>query len=446
MRLKRTSPRSIFDRFAAHEIGHELKAMSALLDGHPALLDSVARDLGSDATTGRCGMTAESVLRCALLKQYRQLSYEELAFHVLDSASFQAFARLPMGRAPSRATLQANIAAITEASWATINARLLGVACAAGVERGTRWRVDSTAIEAPVHPPSDSSLLLDGVRGMVRLLKAGEALPGAPALEWHNHTRRAKRRARATDHSRGQAQKRVLYRDLIQVTEATLGYLLASATRLNAAGAETVKRAVWQSEVEVLASLVAQVIDQTRRRVFAGEKVPAAEKIVSLYEPHTDIIVKDGRGTTFGHKLNLASGRSGLIFDVVIESGNPADGARFMPMLERHIERFGRVPRQIAADGGYASQANLARAKAEGVMDVAFHKKRDLTIEQMVKSRWVYRKLRNFRAGIESGISCLKRAYGLARCTWKGLAHFKAYVWASVVAYNIALLARLTAT
>ena len=80
-----------------------------------------------------------------------------------------------------------------------------------------------------------------------------------------------------------------------------------------------------------------------------------------------------------------------------------------------------------------------------GVRDVVFHKKRGLSIESMVKSRWVYRKLRNFRAGIEANISCLKRAFGLSRCTWRGWAHFKAYVWSSVVAYNLALFARLAA-
>ena len=117
-----------------------------------------------------------------------------------------------------------------------------------------------------------------------------------------------------------------------------------------------------------------------------------------------------------------------MILDVVIEAGNPADAERLLPMLERHIDIYGRPPRQMAADGGYASGGNLKAAKEKGVRDMAFHKKRGLKIEDMVRSRWVYRKLRNFRAGIEAGISCLKRAYGLARCTWKGLAHFKAYV------------------
>jgi transposase, IS5 family len=112
-------------------------------------------------------------------------------------------------------------------------------------------------------------------------------------------------------------------------------------------------------------------------------------------------------------------------------------------MLERHIAHQGTPPRQTASDGGYASLDNLKRAKALGVQDVAFHKKRALTIDAMVKSRWVYRKLKNFRAGIEANISCLKRAFGLARCTWRGLDHFKAYIWSSVVAYNLALFVRL---
>ena len=159
--------------------------------------------------------------------------------------------------------------------------------------------------------------------------------------------------------------------------------------------------------------------------------------------PHADIIVKGGRDTSYGHKLNLVTGKSGLILDLVIEKGNPADSERLLPMLKRHIAFFGQAPRQAAADGGYASRANLSQAKAHGVRDMAFHKKCGLTIKDMVQSRWVYRKLRNFRAGIEAGISCLKRAYGLARCTWRGLERFKAYVWSSVVAYNLALFTRL---
>ena len=173
---------------------------------------------------------------------------------------------------------------------------------------------------------------------------------------------------------------------------------------------------------------------------------PANEKIVSLFEPHADIIVKGGREVQYGHKLNLTTGRSGLILDLVIEAGNPADSERFLPMLKRHIALYGEAPRQAAADGGFASRHNLREAKALGVSDLAFHKKAGLRITDMVKSNWVYRKLRNFRAGIEADISCLKRAYGLARCVWRGLDHVTAYVWSSAVADNLALFTRLRPT
>lgn len=444
MRQKRTLRTSIFDVFVEHEIGRELQAMSELLDAHPEVLDGVAADLGLDAGTGRRGMTAESVLRSGVRKQYRQLTYQELAFALIDSASSQAFARLPVGQIPSKATLQANIAAISDATWEGINQQLMAAAYAAEVERGTLWRVDSTAIDAPVHEPSDSSLLLDGVNTMVRLLTQAEQWPGTPALDWHNHSRRAKKRARAIRHTRGQDKKKRLYRDLLQVTEATMGYLRNSILLLDACPVAALEFEAWRADARALLPLVDQVIDQTRRRVFNGEKVPAEDKLVSLFEPPTDIIIKDRRDITYGHKLNLTSGASGLIFDVVIEDGNPADSTCFMPMLQRQIDNFGVIPKQVAADGGYAAIANLDAAQQAQVKDVAFHKKRGLTIEAMAKSQWVYRKLRNFRAGIEAGISCLTRAYGLARCTWKGLPHFKAYVWSSVVAHNLALPSRLT--
>lgn len=445
MRTKRTSQISIFDQFAQHDIGRELAAMSAWLDAHVEVLEGVAQDLGmaSAKATGREGMTAESVLRCALLKQHRQLSYEELAFHLLDSASFQSFARLPRNFTPKKSTLQSNISALRDATWEAINRHLLRDAKQARVETGKMMRIDSTVTDSPIHEPSDSTLLWDGMRIAVRLLQRAAELPGAPELAWHNHSRVAKKRARAIRYTRGKEKKVSLYKDLVRVTEDTLGYVRQARMQLIAAKAFGMAFEHWLAQVNHYTPLIERVIEQTRRRVFAGEKVAATDKILSLFEAHTDIIVKGARDIQYGHKLNLSSGRSGLILDVVIEDGNPADTARFVPMVERHIGLYGYPPRQVAADGGYASTANVQTGKEKGIKDVAFHKKRGLSIEAMVKSQWVYRKLRNFRAGIEAGISCLKRAYGLARCTWKGMAHFRAYVWSSVVAHNLALLTRL---
>lgn len=445
MRKKRIDQVSIFDLFSNHEIGKELKAMSARLDQHREIMDWVAMDLHLKDVydTGRHGLPAESVLRCALLKQYRQLSYQELAFHLSDSASFQAFARLPRTMFPKKSALQNTISCIQPATWERINHCLLGDARQEKVERGNKVRIDSTVTQTTIHAPTDSSLLWDSVRVMVRLLEEAKAMPGAPAIEFRNHRRLASRRARAIVYTRGKDKKECLYRDLIKATTNTLGYLDQAKIALTVTPIVTLKTEQWHAQVAHYTPLVKQVIDQAQRRVFQGESVPAGEKIFSLFEVHTDIIVKGSRDIQYGHKLNLSSGKSGLILDVVIEAGNPADTDRLLPMLDRHIENYGEAPRQLAVDGGYASNDNLDEAKTRGVEDVAFHKKRGLSIEAMVRSQWVYRQLRNFRAGIEAGISCLKRAYGLARCTWKGLAHFKSFVWSSVVAHNLALLARL---
>ena len=391
--------------------------------------------------TGRQGLPAEAVLRCALLKQYRQLSYEELAFHLEDSASFRAFARLPWAWSPKKSVLQGTISAIRADTWEEINRTLLLGARQEKLEDGSIVRLDSTVTAAPIHEPSDSSLLWDAVRVMVRLLKAAEVWLGGDGPLWRDHRRAAKKRWRAIEFTRGRPKRVPLYRELIKITRATLVYLRQAAAQLGRATDPLV--ALWQRQVRHYQPLIEQIITQTERRVLAGEALPAADKLVSLFEPHADIIVKSSRDVGYGHKLNLTAGKSGLILDLVIEAGNPADSERLVPMLERHIAFWDAAPRQAAADGGFASRDNLAAAKARGVQDMAFHKKAGLRIEDMVRSRWVYRKLRNFRAGIEAGISCLKRAYGLACCTWRGLDHFKAYVWSAVVAYNLALFARL---
>ena len=193
MRQERTVQASLFDLFAGHEIGRELKAMSQWLDEHRELIGLAAEDLRRHGAkeTGREGLPAESVLRCALLKQHRQLSYEELAFHLEDSASFRAFARLPLSWTPKKAGLHRTISAIRAETWEAINRILLVSARQEQVETGKVVRLDSTVTAALMHEPSDSSLLWDAVRVMARLLKAADALIGG--LVWRGARRRSGR-------------------------------------------------------------------------------------------------------------------------------------------------------------------------------------------------------------------------------------------------------------
>jgi IS5 family transposase len=248
MRQERTVQASIFDLFADHEIGRELKAMSQWLDEHREFIGLTAEDLRRHGVkeTGREGLPAESVLRCALLKQHRQLSYEELAFHLEDSASFRAFARLPLSFTPKKSVLQRTISAIRAETWEAINRVLLASARQEKVETGKVVRLDSTVAAALMHEPSDSSLLWDAVRVMVRLLKGADALISG-RLVWRNHRRAAKKRARAIEYARDRLKRVPHYRELIKLTRATLAYADQAASQLwRAPNPMTV--VAWQAE------------------------------------------------------------------------------------------------------------------------------------------------------------------------------------------------------
>ena len=190
---------------------------------------------GHQASTGQAapgGLPRRLTLRCALRKQQRQLSYEELAFHLEDSASFCAFARLPLRWSPKKSVLHQTIAALRAAIWEAINQALLASAKQERLESGATVRLDSTVTAALMHEPSDSTLLSDAVRVMTRLLRRGGALPGTPAVPWRDRRRLAKKRARAIEYSRGQDKKRQLYRELIAAAEASRDELQAMAAGL----------------------------------------------------------------------------------------------------------------------------------------------------------------------------------------------------------------------
>ena len=237
MRQERTVQISVFHIFAGLEIGRELKAMSDWLDAHRGVLGLVATDLRRAGVkqTGRQGLPAEAVLRCAVLKQYRQLSYQELAFHLEDSASFRAFARLPWGWSPKKSLLQQTISAIRAETWEAINRRLLSSARQDKLEDGRTVRLDSTVTAALLHQPSDSSLLWDAVRTIVRLLKQADRLLGGIGRVWRNHSRAAKKRWRAIEFTCRRPQRVRLYRELIKITRASLADLRAAAVQLTRA-------------------------------------------------------------------------------------------------------------------------------------------------------------------------------------------------------------------
>lgn len=389
-------------------------------------------------------MTAEAVLRAAIAKQMNQWSYEELAFHLTDSLLYRWFCRIGVtDQPPSASTLKRNVKRVAAETWEAIHRLLVAQAAQKRIETGRMARTDCTVVETNIHEPTDSSLLWDCVRVLGRLTQQAQALVRTPSTD---HRRRAKRRALGIQNARRKEDRIPLYEDLLKVVIKTATFALQAAKALDGftggSIVEVARAGAIAARIRHFAGLADRVVDQTRRRLFEGESVPASEKIVSIFEPHTDIIVKDRRETLFGHKVALTTGRSGLVLDFVVFEGNPADSTMATNMVERVTHLYERPPRQVSFDGAFASNANLEAIKKLGVKDVCFSKSRSLSIEEMVKSTWVYRKLRRFRAGIEAGISFLKRCFGLDRCAWRGFSGFRAYAWASVVAHNLLVMAR----
>jgi IS5 family transposase len=430
-----------------HVRARELDAMSRVLDQLPKALDWVHRDLlsrGGKADTGRDAITSEQVLRAMVIKQRFGLSYEELAFRIFDSSSVRSFCRVELSASPpSKSALQRNIKRVKAETWEKVNVLLIGFAQEHGIESGRKTRTDCTVVETNIHEPSDSSLLWDCVRVLCRLMTQAKETFG---IAFHSRRRRAKRRAMGILNAKSAEQRAALYRDLLKVTDETMAQGRRLLAELKVAPITDISDALVAQAIEhgikEVLGHAERVIHQTERRVLRGESVPAADKIVSIFEPHTDIIVKDRRETLYGHKVCLTGGSSGLVLDMTVEKGNPADSTLAHRMIARVAAVLGKTPKQACFDGGFSSKANVRGIKELGVEDVVFSKHVGLEIADMAKSKGVFRTLRKFRAGIEAGISLLKRVFRLGRCNWSGFDSFAAYAWGSVLACNLLTVAR----
>lgn len=454
MREARKTQDSLRETWLNLDHAKELAAMSRVLDDNPTIAEVVWQDLraagSASATRGAGGLSADQVLRILVVKQMNGFSYRQLAFHLADSSSYRTFCRLGItDRVPTKSALNANLKALRPATLEAINRVLVGAAQEEEVETGESVRSDCTAVETNIHEPMDSELLWDCVRVLTRLVERAREILGPAKVSFSNRTRRAKRRRKEIFNAKKAEDRLRAYRDLLAVAAEVYGYGLVVQEQLR--DKELLKDLSLREEFAIkgVANDLARflpstqrVMDQTRRRVLEGESVPAGEKIVSIFEEHTDIIRKDKRETIYGHKICLTGGASSMILDCKILQGNPADSTLATTMVARQVEIFSRPPRQIVFDGGFASQANLNEIKAAGVEDVAFSKRRGLEIGDMVKSSWVYKRLRDFRAGIEGNISFLKRIFGLDRCTWKSWASFQSYVWGSILSFNLLVFAR----
>ena len=442
MRETRNTQASLFDNYSKHEFGIQLKALSCILDEHTEILAFIEKDLidASVKRVGRNGLSVETVFRCLLLKQQLQVSYEQLSFHLSDSISYRTFTRLPEGLSPSSSGLQSTIRSIRpetlEKVWEVLSIKW--------VEEGKmsleKSRIDSTVVKSHITPPSDSQLLNDSVRVLSRYFAKSQSKTGVK-IRFTDKRKASKSLAFAIFNAKN-AVKEALYPQMLILAQVVFKQADRALKKVAVEGEPTQKTQKWMDDVEHFRSIMLQVIDQTQSRVIDKKSVPASEKIVSIFEEHTDIIVKGFRDVQYGHKVNLSTEENGFITYFSIEDGNPADKDLFLPVLKMHAKNYSCLPKSVVCDGGYASKNNVSDGRSLGLKHVVFHKRVGISYRDMGVKIKTFKKLRNFRAGVEGNISELKRAFGAGKAKWKGHDGFKAFVWSSVLCYNLIRMAR----
>lgn len=449
MRLMRKIQLALMPVKIEFDRSQELDEMERILEVLPGIRKVyrlVLADLGG-SSTGPGGLTAEQVVKLGVLRKRHDMKYRELAHATSDSLSMRRFLGLELGQVLSKSCIHENVSRVKDTTWQLFNELLKEYAYQEGLEDGEIIRADTTTTETNIHFPTDASLLNDTIRILSRSMRDARSVVGKKRFVYIDHRRRSKKKLYRINNSRCEEARHPEYLELMRITKETLQNATEVLSVLKAAlvtSAEDVVRLTrCKKELETYIPLGKRALEQARRRIVHKEKVPAADKLVSLFEPHTDVIVKGQRDTVFGHKVSIVTGASGLLLSVSVLDGNPADSNLVPDMLAAHKASFGKTPKAMAFDGGFASTANRDLLKNEGVKELTFSKNGNMTLKSLASSRAMHRLLMNFRAGIEGCISFLKRVFGFDRIYDKGLSSFKAAIQCATVACNLTLLARL---
>ena len=436
------------------KVDPELVEISRILEDDE-LFQRIKHDLSQrypkTLVTGRNSTPVEVILRLLAVKHLYDWSYENTIRFVNDSLVLRWFCRLYFHQICSDKTLLRWANLIQPETLKLFSERLNTIACELKLTRGRKLRTDGTVVETNIHHPTDSSLLADGVRVLSRLVKQAKgALQDTAQLaaetfrDRNRSARNAARRICESSRRRNQTAKanvRKAYRRLVRITRSSVGQARQVLAAL--AGRMDEQAQKLRASLEQFIPRVEQAIAQTKRRVFEGEKVPASEKIVSIFEPHSDIICrgKANRPVEFGHKVWLDEVEGGIISNYRILDGNPADSNQWKPSIDHHVELFGRPPDQASADRGVYSAPNEAYAEKIGVKRVILPKPghKSEARRQHEKQRW-FKRGRRFHAGVEGRISVLKRKHGLGRCLYHGEGGFGRWVGWGIIAGNLAVM------
>jgi IS5 family transposase len=431
------------------EYREKYKGVSRILDDQPEILELVHQDLKRLSCGGPKGreadFTSETILRALLVHAIEGLSLRETVVRIAESEFLQDFLRTRKKAVMDYSFLDKCFQAIRPATWKRVNALLGQRAVESGAISVSTIRADTTAVETNIHWPTDSWLLWDTWRVASRLLRRGRDIaPGTCPHRFHDRktkglylfiTPYAK-----SENARRQRKVRAAFRKLISRVE----WIVETAVWFCdwAPLGNNLELTAVADELRRFLPAMKGVVDQARRAQIQGELLPAAERVFSIFEPHTELLKRGRRQkpVEFGHMVLLCQSPEKFITDYEAYRHRRADCQLTEEVIERHAELFGARPEVLAADMGFCPEGEKYE-ELQGRVGMLAIPRRMCDLADAVLSMW-----RSFRAGIEGTISGLKRAFRLARCHYRGFKRFAASLGLGVFCHNLVVLAKQAMT
>lgn len=437
-------------------------AIGELLDDTPRILQLVHADLCEALDSlerdreRECPISSDNVLRALLVQMIEGLSLRETVVRIDDSDFLRRFIRVFDGSMMSYSTLCRLKNQVQPETWKLVNHALAKQAVAAGLITGADLRIDTTAYETNIHYPTDSSLLFDVYRTVARLIQRVRKLDPSIAADRRLHIRVAKKHYTKIARRAGKSTKaktvKPVYKRLMRLVEDIFEIATESVNALSGkiqdhsyTGNLADHADHLIEEMKHYCALGARVIDQTQRRVMQGEKVPNDEKLFSIHEPHTELLIrgKAGKPVEFGHMVLLQQTREKFISDFDVFEKKPIEHRLVRSVLASHKKLFGSLPSTFAADKGFYESMDRIKELEEKIELVAIGKKGSRTVEETAREHsFAFKLAQAFRAGIEGSIAFLKRTLHMDRCFNKGLDHYVSTVGVTVLAHNLLVLVR----
>jgi transposase, IS5 family len=381
------------------------------------------------------------------LKHRYQFGYETLCKEVTDSIGWRRFCRIPLHRpVPHPTTLVKLVGRAGPQVIDQLNQALLGKLVADKLLRARKLRVDTTVVEADIDYPTDADLLAGAVRklgGLVRRIKAQRA---ATRTRFRDRGRAAGRRmrqlARALRRRSGNAMAEV-----DRLTGEVAGLARQTLREVQAVGRNARRALGRRPDDGRLGRLVGELqetIGHTGRLLWqadqrlSGNRV-IADRLVSLSDPDARPIRKGKprSPTEFGCTLLVAEDERGLS-PTSSSSRAPTGRAAAGPRCQRGGRGDRRVAGTVVGDRGFGTAANDRALETLGVKHIGLQRNGTPGKARLALERTrAFRRLRNWRVGIEARISHLKRSFGLRRTRLRRLGGARTWVGLGIFAYNL---------